>query len=244
MIKTRVNCWKPYVAVSYTVVLTDRHCNMAISSQASQEEGSETIPQGSRQEVLSKRPSPAWGEDIVRSAAKVAAVREVFEANIVKVDDCLMWTAGTSHGYGTLRVHEVWGSTPVYAHRVSYLLAHGPIPHGIEVCHSCDTPLCVNPFHLFAGTQAENVADMVAKNRHPVGEKNGQTKLSDADVAEIRAMATAKVSRKEICARFAISEAQVSRIVRGRRRQTASGIICATHGNFKHGRYVTNSDAH
>jgi hypothetical protein len=242
MSETQVNCWKPYVVVTYRGMFPVGDHDMAISSQASQEEGSETIPQGSRQEALPKRLAPAWGEDIVQSAAKVAAVREVLEASYTKVDGyCWLWTGGTSHGYGQMRVREAWGTSPVYAHRVSYLLAHGPIPAGMEVCHTCDTPLCVYPGHFFLGTQSDNHADMVAKKRHGIGAANGQAKLSDADVVRIREMAAEGRHQGQLAVLFKIKESQVSRIISGKRRPDAGGPIRARHGNFKHGRYVANS---
>jgi hypothetical protein len=139
-------------------------------------------------------------------------------------------------------VHAVWGSYPVYAHRVSYLLAVGPIPKGMEACHDCDTPLCVNPGHLFLGTQSDNIADMVAKRRHGIGAANGMARLSDSDVVRIREMAARGHHQGQLAARFGIKEAQISRIVSGKRRLDAGGPLRTKHGNFKHGRYAANSD--
>lgn len=75
---------------------------------------------------------------------------------------CLEWTAGKSHfGYGKYHIKRVGFAT----HRIAWVLAHGPIPDGLCVCHRCDNPPCLNEDHLFLGTMADNHADMRAKGR-------------------------------------------------------------------------------
>lgn len=82
----------------------------------------------------------------------------------VKVGDpseCWLWT-GSKHkqGYG------LYGAGPRRAHRIAWTLIHGEIPPGLQVLHRCDNPPCVNPAHLFLGTDKDNHQDKAAKGRH------------------------------------------------------------------------------
>lgn len=79
--------------------------------------------------------------------------------------ECILFDGPTINGYGNFK-HE---GEQKRAHRVSFELAFGPIPEGLYICHSCDVRHCINPGHLFAGTQADNMADMVAKGRSVKG---------------------------------------------------------------------------
>lgn len=82
---------------------------------------------------------------------------------------CLLWTGWTDWvGYGklTIWVPKHQKKSNKLAHRVAYCVHVGEIPHGINVLHSCDVRNCIEPTHLFLGTQDDNLKDMKEKNRH------------------------------------------------------------------------------
>jgi hypothetical protein len=83
---------------------------------------------------------------------------------VAKQEGCWLWRGSRDgEGYGYVQVL----SRPINTHRIAYFIANGPIAKGLEICHRCDTPLCVNPEHLFAATHAENMRDMREKGRWP-----------------------------------------------------------------------------
>jgi DNA-binding transcriptional regulator YiaG len=135
--------------------------------------------------------------------------------------DCWEWKSHIRpNGYG-----RVWFEGRMqYAHRVVYELVIGKIPkgegyHGTCVCHKCDNRKCVNPAHLFLGSNADNVRDKKEKGRAPrmQGEANGFAKLTADQVREIRRLSEEGLTQRAIANRFGISQKQVSRIVRGKR---------------------------
>lgn len=130
-------------------------------------------------------------------------------------DDCWEWTGSRVDGYGHFGV----GRGVKKAHRISWALAHEvPIPDGMYVCHHCDNRACVNPDHLFLGTHAENMADMVAKGRAADrwGARNPNARLTDEDVAEIRRLRTEEgMTQQAIADQFGVGQTWISRLVRG-----------------------------
>jgi len=99
---------------------------------------------------------------------------------------CLVF-AGYTNRYGIIWNENV--QRPQKAHRVAWELHYGPIPQNMQVLHRCDNPPCCNPDHLFLGTQADNVADMIAKKRGRMpglfGEATVQAKLSRKQARQI-----------------------------------------------------------
>lgn len=129
---------------------------------------------------------------------------------------CWLWTGGhvPSTGYGQIQTAgEKWG-----AHRASYAVFCAPIPKGLQVLHRCDVRACVNPAHLFLGTPADNMADMVAKGRGrvPVGEQNGAAKLRADMIPTIRARLAAGEGCRAIGADYGVTDGVINAIRRGR----------------------------
>jgi hypothetical protein len=157
-------------------------------------------------------------------------VEERFWRYVRKTDSCWLWTGALNHkGYGMLSVN----NSKAAAHRLSWEMANGPIPNGLFACHNCpsgDNPRCVNPAHLFLGTQDDNMKDASRKGRiratrcrgdrqwqnlHPErrmrGEANGRARLSEEQVRAIRADAR---KQADIAAAFGVSKSLVAQIRR------------------------------
>lgn len=127
---------------------------------------------------------------------------------------CWEWTgARVPQGYGLIKRKD---GAQLRAHRVVYELVYGEIPAGMFVCHRCDNPRCVRPSHLFLGSHADNMADMVAKGRaaRQRGNCNGSARLRPANVAAIR---QEEGPYSDIAARYDISASNVGLIKRRER---------------------------
>lgn len=136
---------------------------------------------------------------------------------------CWLWSGKThQYGYGLIDIKERLPNgkrqtTSVRAHRFSIYIETGVLPpDDQQVCHICDVRACVNPRHLFLGTNADNVKDMHKKGRghRPIGELSGRARLSEADVLFIRK--NAEISVKDLAAHFRVSLSAIDHARRGR----------------------------
>lgn len=147
-----------------------------------------------------------------------------FWSKVIKTDGCWTWN-GTIHGngYGGISFRgKFWP-----AHRLAYVLTNGPIADCLKVCHRCDTPLCVNPAHLFLGTTGDNNRDKHAKGRAPApptrtnpdcaarGERVSTAKLTATTVAAIRSALADGESGAALGRRYGVQRAAINRIRRG-----------------------------
>ena len=100
-----------------------------------------------------------------------------------QVKQCWEWQAGKDKdGYGYFHIRT---GTKYRSHRFSYEYYFGIIPDKMLICHTCDNPSCVNPYHLFAGTNTDNLQDMSAKCRGTIGAKNVNAAFVDQDIVDI-----------------------------------------------------------
>lgn len=142
-----------------------------------------------------------------------------FSKKINFTDSCWLWSATKNDkGYGQYYAD----GRLMYAHRFSWTLFNGQIPNGLNVLHKCDVPNCVNPKHLFLGTQKDNTKDMFDKGRQNIvtGENNGQSKLTDSQIREIREIyrpgksgVGSEYSQRGLAKKYGVSVSRICEIV-------------------------------
>ena len=129
---------------------------------------------------------------------------ELFYKNTIipeNTDDCWIWKCNKTSRYGVIKVD----SKPKLVHRFSYEYFNGPIPNEMYICHHCDTTKCVNPKHLFLGTQADNIKDCHSKRRN-------QKKLNDEQVIYIIKLIKQNKNNIEIAKEFNVTKTTIKAI--------------------------------
>jgi hypothetical protein len=127
---------------------------------------------------------------------------------------CWLWKGHKNKlGYGVIQLQ----GHKYLTHRIAWTRTHGPIPAGKLVLHRCDNPGCVNPSHLFLGTQADNMRDRSSKHRQATGVTNGRAQLDTYLVCEMRRMyRSGRYKQTRLAKMFGISQSVVHYIVTGK----------------------------
>ncbi len=147
---------------------------------------------------------------------KTPTPKERFWSKVNKTDTCWEWIGvKNKDGYGITEINR----KTYRAHRASWEIHYGEIPKGMYVCHHCDNPPCINPNHLFLGTQKDNIHDMLKKERRPSrkGEKNYSAKLTESQVRNIRKLWKAgNLTQRKIAEVFNVHRTMIGLIVRNK----------------------------
>lgn len=139
-----------------------------------------------------------------------------FWSKVQFTNGCWNWTtrSGILKYYGCISFNH----KQYKAHILSYEYFYGQsVPPGLEVCHHCDNAPCVNPEHLFVGTHAQNLADASAKGRTPRGSRDGNSKLKEDDIPNIRALSAEGVSGIAIGKWYGVDPSTIYKILWGKR---------------------------
>ncbi len=130
--------------------------------------------------------------------------------DIKSLDECWIWQGTNVRGYGYIGAKS---GKSVRVPRLIFMLADGQdIPESMCVCHTCDNPSCCNPYHLWLGTQQDNIRDKKGKGRAKgvnIGEKHGRAKLTESDVKEIRRLLCEKVTQRKIAEKFGVDQSAI-----------------------------------
>lgn len=154
----------------------------------------------------------------------------------VDANGCFNWTRHkTEGGYGQLSFGKYPNSFLVAAHRLSYELFRGHVPRALCVCHKCDNRACVNPAHLFLGTNQDNMRDASQKRRLAHGERQHMAVLTESKVREMVDEYNSGISHKKLAKKYGITKSAAMCAIQGTtwrhvERPAAVQRIGGTHG--------------
>jgi hypothetical protein len=152
------------------------------------------------------------------SCARSRPLEDRFWSKVRTGEGCWEWTGSLEvGGYGIIGASRHHAARR--AHRVAWELRNrAPVPDGLDVLHHCDNRRCVNPDHLYVGTDSDNARDRVMRGRdaNKSGEKNPNAKLTKDDVLAIIAAVTGGETQTSVAKRYGISQTTVSALVRGK----------------------------
>lgn len=156
--------------------------------------------------------------NVAMKKRRLQTIEQRLNTYIDKTNTCWLWIQDVyKYGYGKLSVGR---GKQVRAHRYMYEKYKGKIPDGMNVLHTCDTPRCCNPDHLFLGTQIDNMRDASEKNRIGYktfyGATNPNSKITEKQVEEIKELyKSGKFYQREIGEKYNMSQASISKILLG-----------------------------
>lgn len=179
--------------------------------------------------------------DLVFSACRTPENRHRFQkyvSNTPTSDGCILWNGSAGkHGHGVFFIMS--SKNPIngfgrkgliYAHRASLMIfRETKVDNDLCVCHKCDNPRCVNPDHLFIGTQQDNIKDMFEKKRWrgfpPMkGKENPNSKLCEQDIVNIR---KSSLSGRQLAKKYFVTPANISSIKSGKTWKHVSTMVMA-----------------
>jgi hypothetical protein len=150
---------------------------------------------------------------LFKKGNKIGAMKRKKITYSVNENGCHVCTSHklTKAGYAMYSIN----GKEIYMHRYIYKQKYGKIPVGMEICHKCDNPACINENHLFLGTHLDNMKDRTLKGRDTIGEKNGCSKLTEKEVKQIKSLNY--MQQNKLSEIFNVSQPTISAILNNRR---------------------------
>lgn len=146
---------------------------------------------------------------------KTDSISDRFFRLVDKQENCWLWKGDINrNGYGRLQ----FNNKRLLAHRVSYEIHKETLQNNLYVCHTCDNPKCVNPSHLFLGTQKDNMADCAKKMRHTYGSNVKHAILNEKQIEEIRSdYFSKKLNQRMLAEKYGVSRGHIGLIIQSKR---------------------------